>query len=74
MTALTLDVRIDGFVEPVGVLARDEKGSAAFAYRPDYLANSNALRLSLRACRHAVAVGISLRAYVLRELASCRQS
>lgn len=47
MPALKLDVRLDGFSEPVGVLARDDNGAVAFAYRPDYAGNPNAMPLSL---------------------------
>lgn len=47
MTSLTLDVRLDGFAEPVGVLARDEYGALAFAYTATHLARADALPLSL---------------------------
>ncbi|MFC3324315.1 HipA domain-containing protein [Mesorhizobium cantuariense] len=47
MDALTLDVRLDGFSEPVGILARDDNGGIAYAYRPDYVANPEAVALSL---------------------------
>ncbi|WP_136621478.1 MULTISPECIES: HipA domain-containing protein [Mesorhizobium] len=47
MDALTLDVRLDGFTEPVGILARDDNGGVAYAYRPDYVANPDAVALSL---------------------------
>ena len=47
MDALTLDVRLDGFSEPVGILARDDNGGVAYAYRPDYVANPEAVALSL---------------------------
>ena len=47
MDALALDVRLDGFAEPIGVLARDGNGAVAYAYRPDYVANPDAVALSL---------------------------
>lgn len=47
MDMLSLDVRLDGFDEPVGVLARDGNGAVAYAYRPDYVANPEAIALSL---------------------------
>ncbi|WP_051370755.1 HipA domain-containing protein [Mesorhizobium loti] len=47
MDALTLDVRLDGFAEPIGILACDGNGAVAYAYRPDYVANPDAVALSL---------------------------
>ncbi|MBN9548080.1 MAG: HipA domain-containing protein [Alphaproteobacteria bacterium] len=47
MEGLALDVRFDGFADPVGVLARDGNGAVAFAYRPRYLADPDAVALSL---------------------------
>lgn len=49
MSELVLDVRLDGFEAPIGVLARDARGALAFAYAPDYAADpdSSALSLSL---------------------------
>lgn len=47
MDALALDVRLDGFNEPIGVLARDGNGAVAYAYRPAYVANPDAAALSL---------------------------
>lgn len=47
MPALVLDVRLDGFADPIGLLVRDERGSVSFAYRADYLARNDAVRLSL---------------------------
>jgi serine/threonine-protein kinase HipA len=47
MDALALDVRLDGFSQPVGVLARDGNGAVAFAYRPDYVADPGSVALSL---------------------------
>jgi hypothetical protein len=32
MSELLLDVRLDSFSEPIGVLVRDDKGALAFAY------------------------------------------
>lgn len=37
MTQLTLDVRLDGFSEPVGSLSRNENDGLSFQYRSDYL-------------------------------------
>jgi len=45
--ALTLDVRLDGFTDPIGKLVRDDKGDLAFAYMPAYAAMAVALPLSL---------------------------
>ncbi|QKD02931.1 HipA domain-containing protein [Mesorhizobium loti] len=47
MDALSLDVRLDGFVEPIGVLARDSNGAVAYAYRSDYVTSPDAVALSL---------------------------
>lgn len=47
MPALALDVRLDGFAEPIGALVRDDRGAVSFTYRPDYLARTDAVRLSL---------------------------
>lgn len=47
MDPLLLDVRLDGFPDPLGILARDENGGVAFAYRADYLTNPAALPLSM---------------------------
>ena len=47
MTQLTLDVRLDGFTEPVGALARSEHGALAFAYTSAHLARADAVPLSL---------------------------
>jgi serine/threonine-protein kinase HipA len=47
MTALTLDVRVDGFAQPAGVLARSAEGALAFAYTAAHLARPDALSLSL---------------------------
>lgn len=47
MSKLTLDVRLDGFAEPAGVLVRDDRGALAFAYTTTHLARADALPLSL---------------------------
>lgn len=47
MTELSLDVRLDGYAEPAGVLARTRQGALAFAYNPSHLARADALPLSL---------------------------
>jgi serine/threonine-protein kinase HipA len=47
MAELQLDVRIDGFSEPVGALVRDANGALAFAYAPTYVHNQIAIPLSL---------------------------
>jgi serine/threonine-protein kinase HipA len=47
LNSLILDVRLDGFGDPIGYLARDERGGLAFAYAPDYLNNADALALSV---------------------------
>ncbi|MFD1988347.1 HipA domain-containing protein [Mesorhizobium newzealandense] len=47
MEVLALDVRLDGFVDPIGALVRDENGSVAFVYKADYLRRSDATALSL---------------------------
>jgi serine/threonine-protein kinase HipA len=44
---LALDVRLDGFDDPVGVFVRDERGAVAFGYNRNYLAKSDAIPLSL---------------------------
>ena len=47
MTELSLDVRLDGFAEPAGVLIRDRQGALAFMYTAAHLARTDALPLSL---------------------------
>ncbi|WP_192182543.1 HipA domain-containing protein [Mesorhizobium amorphae] len=47
MEVLALDVRLDGFADPIGALVRDENGSVAFVYKADYLRRSDAAALSL---------------------------
>jgi HipA N-terminal domain len=44
---LVLDVRLDGFADPVGVLARNDAGGLTFVYASDHLANPGALPVSL---------------------------
>ena len=44
---VSLDVRLDGFAEPAGVLVRNEQAALVFAYTPTYLARADALPLSL---------------------------
>lgn len=47
MTDLLLDVRLDGYDEPIGSLYRDDRGALHFAYSPDYAARVDAVQLSL---------------------------
>ena len=47
MTELSLDVRLDGFAEPAGILMRTEQGALVFAYAPTHVARADALPLSL---------------------------
>ncbi len=47
MTALILDVRLDGFADPVGTLIKDEFGALAFVYTDAHLAHPEAQPLSL---------------------------
>ncbi len=47
MTTLTLDVRLDGFADRVGTLARESNGNALFKYDETYLAKPNAIPVSL---------------------------
>ncbi len=44
---LTLDVRIDGFADPIGQLTRNDEGGHSFAYREAHLELPNAMPLSL---------------------------
>ena len=46
MEILALDVRLDSYSDPVGVLVRDERGAVAFAYTTEYLADPDATPLS----------------------------
>lgn len=47
MNALILDVRLDGIADPIGYLARDERGRLAFAYNPNYLQGAKPIALSI---------------------------
>jgi serine/threonine-protein kinase HipA len=47
MSELILDVRLDGYNEPIGVLVRDEHGVLSFHYHGSYLAHPNSVHLSL---------------------------
>jgi serine/threonine-protein kinase HipA len=47
MSALTLDVRLDGYAAPVGKLVRKISGDVMFAYTNEYLGVSNPVPLSL---------------------------
>ncbi|GLS34741.1 phosphatidylinositol kinase [Mesorhizobium tianshanense] len=47
MEILALDVRLDGYADPVGVLVRDNKGAVAFAYKAEYLSDPDSTPLSL---------------------------
>src|ERR1700678_497600 len=44
---VALDVRLDGFSNPVGALVRASNGALAFAYEPTYVRQPNAIPLSL---------------------------
>ncbi|MDX2259841.1 MAG: HipA domain-containing protein [Hyphomicrobiaceae bacterium] len=47
MSALVLDVHIDGFANPAGHLSRGDNGNLAFAYSARHLTRDDALPLSL---------------------------
>ena len=47
MSEVVLDVRLDGFEDPVGTLIRDTYGTLAFVYRANHLASSTPMRLSM---------------------------
>ena len=47
MKELILDVRLDGFNDPVGTLTRSENAALSFEYRSDFLLDANATPLSL---------------------------
>lgn len=47
MSELILDVRLDGYEEPIGVFVRDEHGTLAFYYHQSYLNGSAPINLSL---------------------------
>lgn len=44
---MQLDVRLDGFDDPIGQLSSDDRGAARFAYTEQYVARPGALALSL---------------------------
>ena len=44
---MQLDVRLDGFDDPIGQLSSDDRGAARFAYADHYAARPDALALSL---------------------------
>jgi serine/threonine-protein kinase HipA len=44
---MQLDVRLDGFDNPIGQLSSDDRGAARFAYSEQYAARPDALALSL---------------------------
>jgi len=47
MTTLTLDVRLDGFADPIGILTRGQNDGLEFHYRATYVSQGDALPLSL---------------------------
>jgi len=47
MSELILDVRLDGFEGPIGVLLRDENGILSFIYHENYILNPAPINLSL---------------------------
>ena len=47
MSELILDVRLDGYNEPIGILVRDEHAGLSFNYRPNYLSGEAPISLSL---------------------------
>jgi serine/threonine-protein kinase HipA len=47
MGPLALDVRLDGYDDPVGVLVRDDRGALAFAYREAHVSAPDATPISL---------------------------
>jgi serine/threonine-protein kinase HipA len=47
MSALTLDVRLDGYEAPIGKLISTASDNVAFTYSTEHLAITNALPLSL---------------------------
>ena len=42
-----LDVRLDGFADPIGTLSSNDRGAVTFAYRENYASRRDALALSL---------------------------
>lgn len=47
MSELILDVRLDGYDEPIGVLVRDEHSVLSFYYHHDYIKSAGPINLSL---------------------------
>jgi serine/threonine-protein kinase HipA len=47
MSALSLDVRLDGYAAPIGKLTRKDSGDVMFAYAVEYLGLPNRMPLSL---------------------------
>jgi serine/threonine-protein kinase HipA len=47
MIALSLDVRIDGFADPIGTLMRNENAGVSFIYKDAFLSDENATPVSL---------------------------
>lgn len=47
MSKLILDVRLDGYNKPIGILVRDEHAGLSFCYLPDYLNGEAPISLSL---------------------------
>jgi serine/threonine-protein kinase HipA len=47
MPLLTLDVRLDGYADPIGILVRDAANAVAFSYTRTHLARADACALSL---------------------------
>lgn len=47
MSAISLDVRLDGFAAPIGKLTRKESGDVMFCYAVEHLGLPNAMPLSL---------------------------
>ena len=45
--SLKLDVRLDGFADPIGALVRDDNGALSFSYGTQYVQRPNAIRISL---------------------------
>jgi serine/threonine-protein kinase HipA len=57
MSALTLDVRLDGFSAPIGKLTRKVSGDVTFAYTTEHLGLANPLPLSLSLSLQEAAYG-----------------
>jgi serine/threonine-protein kinase HipA len=47
MIEMKLDVRLDGFADPIGTLSKDENSALSFNYATSYLDNRTAHPLSL---------------------------